>query len=283
MWRVLDYRLLRTFVTVVDTASFTVAADRLHSTQSTVSQQLRRLEEAVGRVLIDRSRRPIATTPAGERLLGYARRLTALHDEATALFADAAGLSTVRIGLPDDMMTREMSAMFARFAARHRDTRLDVATGLSRELKRRFRSGELDIAIVKEAMADGDAHATFPEELAWFEARGSKAWSDPIPLVAFPPGGLDRDVMFERIERQRRRWYVAFTGDSLGSVLSAVEAGLGVSVLPALAAKFRAVAPCGMFGDETALTLSIYAWRDVGVAGELLAEMTVLAAERGSR
>lgn len=71
----LDPRLLRTFVAVVDAASFTVAADRLHSTQSTVSQHLARLEAAVGQGLIDRTARPIALTPAGERLIGYARRL----------------------------------------------------------------------------------------------------------------------------------------------------------------------------------------------------------------
>ena len=276
----LDLKLLRTFVAVADTASFTDAAERLNSTQSTVSQQLGRLEAMLGQSLIDRSSRPISPSPAGERLLGYARRLLVLQDEAQALLADPAGTSTIRIGVPDDVVTSAMSACFARFAGRHRQIRLDVTTGLSRDLKKRFREGEFDIVIVKEAVTDGDARANFSEPLAWFEAEGSQVWQDPIPLVTFPPGGLYRDLMIDRIEREQRRWYIAFTGNSLGSVLSAVEAGLGVSVLPVSTTKVHAVRASTIFPPETALSLSIYAWEVRGPASELLQDMVGVTAAR---
>ena len=269
----LDLRLLRTFVAVVDTASFTVAADRLNSTQSTVSQHLGRLEAVMGRPLIDRSSRPIAPTPSGERLLGYARRLLALQDEALSFFADPAGTTTIRVGVPDDIVTSATSRRFAQFSRRHRNIRLDVTTGLSRDLKTRFRAGEFDIAVVKEAVVDGDARASFPEPLAWFEASASEAWPDPIPLVTFPPGGLYRDVMIDRIEREQRRWYIAFTGNSLASVLSAVEAGLGVSVLPVSTTGAYAVSASSLFAAEAPLSLSIYAWEAGGRVGELLHDM----------
>lgn len=275
-----DSRLLRTFVAVADAASFTGAAERLHSTQSTVSQHIGRLEASIGQSLIDRTSRPIAVSPAGERLLGYARRLLALQEEAQALLADPSGTGTIRIGVPDDMVTATMSACFARFAERHRDLRLDVTTGLSRDLKRRFRGGEFDIVIVKEAVTDGDARASFAEPLGWFEAGGSRVWQDPVPLVTFPPGGLYRDIMIDRIERERRRWYIAFTGNSLGSVLSAVEAGLGLSVLPVSAIKTHAVRASTVFPLEDALTLSIYAWDESRAAGEMLHEMVGVLAER---
>lgn len=276
----LDLKLLRTFVAVADTASFTDAAERLNSTQSTVSQQLARLEATLGRSLIDRSSRPISPSPAGERLLGYARRLLVLQDEAQALLADPAGTCTIRIGVPDDMVTSAMSSCFARFAGRHRQIRLDVTTGLSRDLKKRFRDGEFDIAIVKEAVTDGDARASFPEPLAWFEAENSEVWQDPIPLVTFPPGGLYRDVMIDRIEREQRRWYIAFTGNSLGSVLSAVEAGLGVSVLPVSTTQAHAARASTIFSPETELSLSIYAWEVRGPASELLQDMVDVTAAR---
>lgn len=278
----LDLKLLRTFVAVADTASFTDAAERLNSTQSTVSQQLGRLEATLGRSLIDRSSRPISPSPAGERLLGYARRLLVLQDEAQALLADPAGTCTIRIGVPDDMVTSAMSSCFARFAGRHRQIRLDVTTGLSRDLKKRFRDGEFDIAIVKEAVTDGDARASFPEPLAWFEAENSEVWQDPIPLVTFPPGGLYRDVMIDRIEREQRRWYIAFTGNSLGSVLSAVEAGLGVSVLPVSTTHAHAVRASTIFSPETALSLSIYAWEVRNPASELLQDMVDVTAARSN-
>lgn len=266
---------------VADAASFTIAADRLNSTQSTVSQHLGRLEAAVGRTLIDRSARPIAPTPSGDRLLGYARRLLALQAEAQSLLADPAGTATIRIGVPDDLVTQSMSHQFARFAERHREIRLDVTTGLSRDLTKRFRAGEFDIAIVKEAVADGNARASFPEPLGWFEAMDAcDAWPDPIPLVTFPTGGLYRDLMVDRIERQGRRWYVAFTGNSLGSVLSAIEAGLGVSVLPISTTGAHAVRRSTIFATEAPLVLSIYSWETGGPAGELVDAMTDVISRR---
>lgn len=277
----LDPRLLRTFVAVTDAASFTLAADRLHSTQSTVSQHLARLEASVGQELIDRTARPIALTPAGERLIGYARRLLALQDEAQNLLADPAGTTTIRIGVPDDIVTAAMSRQFARFAERHRQIRLDVTTGLSRDLSKRFRAGEFDIVVVKAPLADADARASFSEPLAWFESANlNDPWPDPLPLVTFPPGGLYRDLMIDRIERDQRRWYIAFTGNSLGSVLSAIEAGLGVSVLPVSTTAAHAVRPSAIFPAEDALLVSIYAWETEGPTAELVEAMMAVLAER---
>ena len=277
----LDPRLLRTFVAVTDAASFTLAADRLHSTQSSVSQHMARLEAAVGQELIDRTARPIALTPAGERLIGYARRLLALQAEAQTLLADPAGTATIRIGVPDDIVTAAMSLQFARFAEHYRQVRLDVTTGLSRDLYKRFRAGEFDIVVVKAPLADADARASFSEPLAWFESANRKdPWPDPLPLVTFPPGGLYRDLMIDRIERDQRRWYIAFTGNSLGSVLSAIEAGLGVSVLPVSSTAVHALRPSAIFPAEDALLVSIYAWEIEGPTAELVEAMMGVLAER---
>ncbi|KQM27373.1 MULTISPECIES: LysR family transcriptional regulator [unclassified Sphingomonas] len=276
----LDPRLLRTFVTVVDCGSFTAAADRLHSTQSTVSQHLARLEAAVGHGLIDRSARPVAPTPAGERMLGHARRMLVLQAEVQALLADPSGTSALRIGVPDDIVTPAFGRLLAQFARRYREMRLDVTTGLSRDLKRRFRGGELDLVVVKEAVTDGDARATFPEPLTWVEASDSAAWQDPLPLVTFPPGGLYRDLMIDRIEREGRRWYIAFTGNSLGSVLSAIEAGLGVSVLPVGTIGHHAVRASDLFSAEAPLSLAVYAWETGGPTGDLLQSLIAGVADR---
>lgn len=270
----LDPRLLRTFVAIVDTGSFTLAAARLHSTQSTVSQHLARLEQAAGHTLIDRSARPAVPTAAGERLIGYSRRLLTLHDEAIELLADPSGTSTIRIGLPDDLVTKRMSRRFSIFAQRYREHRLDVATGLSRDLVRRFRSGELDIVVAKEPAAARDAQASFAEPVAWFERDGEQSdLVEPVPLVTFPPGGLYRDLMIARMENQRRRWYVAFTGNSLPSVISAVEAGIGVSVLPVGAVQGHSLRVIEQLGAEHALSVSLYSWEKSGTIGALAQKM----------
>lgn len=277
----LDPRLLRTFVAVVETASFTRAAGRLHSTQSTVSQHLARLEACVGRRLVDRDARPIVPTPAGERLVGYARRLLALQAEAQRLMTDPSGTTTIRIGVPDDIVTPSMSRRFADFAERHPEVRLDVTTGLSGELIRRFRASDLDIVVAKSQRPEGDARASFPEPLAWFQAAHRTGWPDPLPLVTFPAGGLYRDMMIDQVERTGRQWYIAFTGDSLGSVMSAVEAGLGVSILPIKAIGDRAaVRRCPDVTPDASIILSIYAWEPDGLTAELVGAMTEALAER---
>jgi DNA-binding transcriptional LysR family regulator len=277
-----DPRLLRAFTAIVDAGSFSLAAERLHMTQSTISQQLARLEEAVGLTLVDRAARPVEPTTAGERLLGYARRILALQQEAKSALGDRAGTTSVRIGVPEDIVSTAMAKVFGDFVQRHREIQLDVTAGLSRDLTRRYRSGEFDIAIVKEPQASADCRATFPEAMAWFEsvdARGE--WPNPIPLVAFPPGGLYREAMFERIEREQHRWYIAFAGSSLHNVLVAVEAGLGLSLLPRSAARGYRVRQYAPFGTERPMAISVYSWESTGPASELVERMgAVLAAGR---
>ncbi|KPF73869.1 MAG: LysR family transcriptional regulator [Blastomonas sp.] len=274
-----DLKLLQAFVTVADAGSFTAAAHRLNSTQSTVSQQIGRLDDVVRRALFDRGARPVKLTPAGEQLIGYARRILALQREALALMSDPSGSRTIRVGVPDDLVTPEMSQEFARFSTRYSEIRLDVATGLSRELSRRFREGELDVAIVKEPSAQADAHASFREPLAWVEASNrSRPWFSPIPLVTFPPGGLYRDQMIDKIEAAGLRWYLAFTGNSLVSVLRAVEAGLGVSILPSATTGFYNIRKCELFEAVPDMALSIYAWEQDAATTDLLAAMSEIVA-----
>ena len=270
----LDPRLLRAFVAIADAGSFTAAADRLHMTQSTMSQQIARLEEAIGRPLVDRAARPVRLTVTGERLLGHARRILALQSEALTLVAETSGTTSVRIGMPDDIATPEMARVFAAFTKRHKEARLDVTTGLRSDLTRRYRSGELDIVVLKEDKPSDDAWASFEEPIAWFTALDAAAdLPDPVPLVTFPPGGLYRDAMFERLERERRRWYIAFTSASLRNVLMAIEAGLGLALLPVDAARDWRVKPLAEFAPEPPVVASLYAWERGGIVGELAGEV----------
>ncbi|MFH3574780.1 LysR family transcriptional regulator, partial [Acinetobacter baumannii] len=107
-------------MTIFESGSFTAAADKLHLTQSTISQQLARLEESVGHSLIDRTARPLQLTASGEYLIGYAQRILTLQQEAEAVLKDPAGSIPIRIGLPEDMMSTAMAEVFGLFAQEHR-------------------------------------------------------------------------------------------------------------------------------------------------------------------
>lgn len=283
MTAMFDPRLLRSLVAIADSGNFTHAAERLNMTQSTISQQIGRLEAMAGHRLVDRSARPVCLTAMGERLIGHARRILLLNEDAALLLRDPAGTAAISIGLPEDLATGAMAQAFAGFARAHRHIRLDATTGLSRDLAQRYRRGEFDIVIVKEAVAGPDCRACFAEPLGWFEAAGGGAVADEaLPLVCFPAGGLYREAMFAQLEREGRRWFVAFSGSSLQSVVAAVAAGVGVSLLPLAGVSGGGLARRGDLGGVEPMLVSLYAREGDGPLADLGREMiAVLAARAG--
>lgn len=225
--------LLRAFVAVVDTRSFTAAAQQLHSTQSTVSQKILRLEEAAKQSLLERARYDVRPTDAGEKLLGYARRMLHLHDEAAAAMTGNALTAVLRLGLAEDFAARLVTPALASFLRKHPNMKLEVTSGLSRELQKGYEMGEFDLVMIKQKRGETIGMMHWPEPLSWLESADYPvSHSDPLPLVAFPPNGLYRSDMMEALDRINRPWRVVFTSSSLASVQSAVSEGLGVSLLP---------------------------------------------------
>src|SRR5215831_3891567 len=145
----LDIDLLRSFVSVVDAGGFTRAGERVHRTQSTVSQQIRRLEDALGRELILRNGKQATPTEEGERLLSYARRILALAEEARDVVARPAGEGVVRLGIPEDFAAYRLTELLSDFARSRPSLRLDVRCGLSVQIRRALERGELDLALFK--------------------------------------------------------------------------------------------------------------------------------------
>src|SRR5260370_33769560 len=104
----LDLELLRSFVSVVDSGGFTRAGERVHRTQSTVSQQIKRLEDDVGQPLLNRNGKDVTPTEAGERLLSYARRLLSLAEEARDVLARPESWGAARLGVPEHVATHAL-------------------------------------------------------------------------------------------------------------------------------------------------------------------------------
>lgn len=231
--RLFSTDLLRSFVAVIDTRSFTAASRQLNSTQSTVSQKIMRLEEAAGVRLVDRRRNQITPTEAGEQLLGYARRILALNAEAAAVMSGSARHATLRLGLPEDFVSGQVTQALAAFIRQHPNLRLEVTSGLSRNLYRAYDRGELDLVLVKQHRSEARGVMHWPEPLAWYQSENhALADCDPLPLVAFPSDGLYRAPMTTALDSIEHGWRIVYTSSSLAGVLSAVEAGLGVSLLP---------------------------------------------------
>ena len=145
----LELDLLRSFVSVVDAGGFTRAGERVHRTQSTVSQQIRRLEEDFGRPLLHRDGKRIRPTEAGERLLSYARRILALAEEARDVVSRPSGDGVVRLGLPEDFAAHRLTEMLSEFARSRPGLGLYVRCGKSDRMRRALERGEIDVALFK--------------------------------------------------------------------------------------------------------------------------------------
>jgi DNA-binding transcriptional LysR family regulator len=233
----LDLELLRSFVSVVDSGGFTRAGERVHRTQSTVSQQIKRLEEDVGQPLLNRTAKDVTPTDAGERLLSYARRLLALAEEARDVVTRPGNEGAVRLGVPEDFAAYRLTKLLAGFSRSHPGLRLDVRADQSANLKRDLEHGELDLALFKRAANEKGGIAVWPERVHWVTSkshpRDTRAGS--VPLIGFPVGCLYRAGAIHALESAGRAWHMAYTSSNLAGIQAAVAAGMGLSILSEMA------------------------------------------------
>ena len=228
----LEIDLLRTFAAVADTGSFTAAAELVARTQSAVSLQVKRLEEAVGQRVFERTSRSLALTAAGETLLGYARRILELNDESVRRIAEPPVEGVIRLGITEYFVPGELPRILARFAALYPRVGLEVRMGLSSELRRAMSAKELDAVIVRLAPSER-AKAIWSEPQVWaVREELEPARGEPVSLALLPSPCVLREHALASLKRLHRPYRVAFTGSSMASVQAAVAAGIGVSILP---------------------------------------------------
>jgi DNA-binding transcriptional LysR family regulator len=233
----LDLELLRSFVSVVDSGGFTRAGERIHRTQSTVSQQIRRLEDDVGQPLLNRTGKDVTPTEAGERLLSYARRLLSLAEEARDVVGKPGSEGAVRLGIPEDFAAYRLTKLLASFSRSRPGLRLDVRVDQSAFLRRDLERGELDLALLKRSAGEKGGIAVWPERVHWVTSKSHPidAEIQSVPLIGFPTGCLYRARAIHAIESAGRSWHMAYTSSSLAGIQAAVAAGLGLSILSEIA------------------------------------------------
>src|SRR6202011_5155578 len=232
-----DLELLRSFVSVVDSGGFTRAGERVHRTQSTVSQQIKRLEDDVGQPLLNRNGKDVTPTEAGERLLSYARRLLLLAEEARDVMARPGHEGAVRLGVPEDFAAYRLTKLLAAFSRSHPTLRLDVRADQSANLKRDLERGELDLALFKRAAGEKGGIAVWPERVHWVTSKSHPrdTRTGSVPLIGFPVGCLYRAGAIHALESAGRAWHMAYTSSNLAGIQAAVAAGMGLSILSEMA------------------------------------------------
>ena len=250
--------LLRTFLAIADTRSFTRAAEIVHRTQSAVSMQMRRLEETLGRPLFLRSGRTVVLTADGETLLGYARRMLRLNDEAVAAVSRPEVSGVVRLGSPDDFVGRYLPGILARFARAYPQVRVEVTCEPTAYLIGMLERGEVDLAINSRVNPGENEQVLRKEPTLWVSsARHFVHEQEPVPLALFQEGCFFRGWAFRALDEANRSYRVAYASPSISGIQAAVAAGLAVSLLAqsVVPADWRVLGPDDGFPQTPSVTL----------------------------
>lgn len=231
----MDTSTLQCFIAVAETVSFTKAAERVHRTQSAVSQQISRLESFLGKRLFVRNKtRALFLTPEGELFLGYARQILALHHEAIDRFKQPDLEGEVRFGLPEDFATIYLSEVLADFSLIHPRVLLNVQCDFTVNLLNRFKKKEFDLVLVKMNRPEDFPNGldVWSEPLRWVGDSNLIHTQKPLPLVLSPHPCVYRSSVIETLERAGLPWRLVFSSPSYAGTVAAVKAGLGITVMP---------------------------------------------------
>jgi DNA-binding transcriptional LysR family regulator len=232
---------LKTFLTVAQTLSFTQAARRLGLRQSTVSQHVRRLEDATGRTLFTRDTHSVELTEDGEAMLGFARRILVVHEQATSFFAGTRLRGRLRFGASEDFVLTRLPEILEAFRVEHPEVDLELTVELSGTLHEQLDAGRLDLVLAKRRPQDPRGTPVWQDRLVWIGSERLRLDPErPVPLIVYPPPGISRALALEALERHGRAWRIACTSGSLNGLIAAARAGLGVM------AHSRALVPPGL-------------------------------------
>jgi DNA-binding transcriptional LysR family regulator len=272
----LEIDLLKTFLTISETGSFTVAAGRVFRTPSAVSMQIKRLEEQLGRALFIRHPRHVTLTADGEAFLVHAREMLRINDEALARFRLPQVEGRVRFGAPDDLGARYLPTVLSRFASTHPLVEVAVVLSTSATLMQQLAAGEIDLILTvsaEQALAPGEL--IFSERLVWVGARDGVAFSrTPVPLALSAHGCPWRATALAALNAANRGYRIAYTSETGAGQLAAVMADLAIAPLPIgiVGENQRVLTEKDGFGQIGRYHLRLLKGADTGSAGQVFAD-----------
>jgi len=229
-----DPVLLKTFLAVAETRSFTGAGVQLGLSQPTVSQHVRKLEDVAGRVLVSRDTRDVRLTDNGDAMAGFARTILAANEVATSYFSGSAMRGRLRFGAGDDLAITQLPRILRHFRQLYPQINLELTVSQTGPLVRRLRGGQLDLIFIKEAPDESpDGVRVNRDTMVWVGHEKTIIESEqPVPVVAYQAPSFSRQVGIDALEAAGRTWRITCNSREVSGLLAAVRAGLGVAVFP---------------------------------------------------
>ncbi|MFJ6519221.1 LysR family transcriptional regulator [Streptomyces filamentosus] len=240
----MELRLLATFEKVAEVLSFTRAAAELGYAQSSVTAQVKALETSLGAGLFDRLGGRIRLTPAGERLLPYARRMAELAEEARTAVADGEAAGTITVGTMESLTTYRLPPLLEYVHHRHPGVRLSLRPTLGDATRQALRQGTYDLGFLMEAGTEHEgleSEVLAPEPLALVAApdhplagRTGLTAADltDAALVGTEPGCAYRDLFEAELAAGGAAAPAFLEFGTIEASKRAVASGLGIALLP---------------------------------------------------
>lgn len=226
-----DPSQLQSFVAVAQTRNFSEAGRRLGLQQSTVSQHVRKLEDAAERRLFIRDTHTVTLTADGEAMIGFAETILETNERARRYFAGSQLRGRVRFGASEDFVSSRLPELLRDFTRVHAGVDLELTVGLSATLYEQLDAGELDLVLAKRRAGDERGQLVWRDRLAWIGGPGLLLEpGQPVPLILYHAPSLTRAIALEALERAGRTWRIVCTSGSLSGLRAAALAGLGITL-----------------------------------------------------
>ncbi|MFN0194391.1 MAG: LysR family transcriptional regulator [Aestuariivirga sp.] len=228
----MDIDLYKTFLAIADTGSFTAAARQVARSQSAVSQQIKRLEDALGQPLFERTTGNVDLTEYGKSLLGFARGIVDIQSQAMAAFNRGSFEGIVVVGIPDAYLKRVHKDVVAEFSSLYPQATLNVVIDESAALARRISDGSVDLAFVTEGSCSTCGPVVFRDRLVVVgSVDGDLHKADPLPLSVWDERNIHEGVLIAALETMNRRYRVAHICRSALAQHAVIAAGLCAAVM----------------------------------------------------
>jgi DNA-binding transcriptional LysR family regulator len=234
MMSTLDIDSMRALAQIAESGGITRAAKRLNLSQSAVSHKMKRLENKLNRSLFTRTEGRLVFSADGEKLLGYARRMVRLHDEACASFHQSDLAGELRLGITEDVSAPGMAQILSRFSASFPNVTLTSRVAHTPELMRWLQAGEVDMALIEvfESNLLESDHALGRQQIVWLQSEDFILDADrPIPFVAYHKDCFYKAWAEQALAERGFSLRVVFECPSIDGMVNAVRSGLGIGLV----------------------------------------------------
>lgn len=228
----IDIGNLRAFCVVAEKESFTLAAELLGATQSTISMRVKKLEQLLGSKLFHSSPHRVELTDFGTEFIPKARDLLGAHDSTLHGITHHSEKQSFRLGVTYHGIDQNLPELLELLNHQFPQYRLSVSVLSSEELYAGLSRQKLDAIVAKRLTGDHKGQSLFNGHLVWMASKNYEYKCDkPVPLVSLGAPCSLRQMAINSLNTTKTPWQEVFIGSNVFAVKSAISAGLGIACL----------------------------------------------------